>query len=61
MKSILIREIPEELHKEIKLLAVEHGTSMSKLIAAILGNFVRRPSEDIEKDPIWEKYGLRSY
>ncbi|WRU97877.1 hypothetical protein RYX51_22925 (plasmid) [Priestia filamentosa] len=34
-------DIPEELHKELRFLAVEHDTSITKYVKAILEGYVK--------------------
>ncbi|MFV5318675.1 hypothetical protein [Priestia megaterium] len=35
-------DIPEELHKELRFLAVEHDTSITKYVKAILEDHVKK-------------------
>ncbi|MFP7176849.1 hypothetical protein [Priestia filamentosa] len=39
-------DIPEELHKELRFLAVEHDTSITKYVKAILEEHVKKLKEE---------------
>ena len=41
MKSIIVRNVPEAIHKELKLLAVAHEVSMNDLILELLAESLR--------------------
>jgi plasmid stability protein len=36
MKSIMIRNVPEDLHKEFKILCVKRGVSINKLMLDLM-------------------------
>lgn len=40
MKSILLRKVPEDLHREVKAAAAHEGTSMQDFIVGTLANAV---------------------
>ena len=39
-------DIPEELHKELRFLAVEHDTSITKYVKAILEDHVKKTKKE---------------
>ena len=43
MKTIMIRNVPEELHKEFKILCVKRGVSINKLMIDLM-------RKEVEKD-----------
>lgn len=44
MKHLQIRNIPEELHRDLKARAARDGTTMSELVLRELPRIARRPS-----------------
>lgn len=48
MKQVILRNIPEEIHKEIKVAAVRADVSMQDLVLEILAN-ARARGEALEK------------
>ncbi|WP_178390330.1 hypothetical protein [Priestia megaterium] len=45
-KRRLTCDIPEELHKELRFLAVEHDTSITKYVKAILEEHVKKVKKE---------------
>lgn len=51
MKHLQIRNIPEELHRDLKERAARDGTTMSELVLRELPRIARRPSpQDVVND-----------
>jgi len=41
MKNLIIRNVPEDLHKELKLLAVQREQSLASLLIEILDKYIK--------------------
>jgi plasmid stability protein len=46
MKTIQVRNVPEDLHRSLKERAAREGTTMSSLIRAELPRLARQPSPE---------------
>ena len=40
--TLIVRNIPEELHRRLKILAIEESTGLNKLVLAILKDYADR-------------------
>ena len=49
MKQILLRKVPETLHREVKAAAAHEGTSMENFIIGTLASVVT-PDQKVETD-----------
>lgn len=51
MKQILLRKVPENLHREVKAAAAHGGMSMEDFIVEVLSNAVS-PGQKMETAPV---------